>query len=1160
MIKFVLSIFIITSYLNFYSAQHNNGYFTQLGQLGTAIEYSVAPIIDIVTKPLCSGSRSNLQNTAKINGYHKNVISSGNQNYNTNRYNQGNPIQNKQIQNIRGQNVGKKVPNGQAGSRQNPIYGVGQNRNSKTYQNQNGISGRQTQNGQTWHRQNQNSSTGQIQNYRTGQNQNNEVNGTQIPIEQIWSNQNQSTEFIAKQIPNRQTKQSQNSNINHSKVTVEQITNQQTQRQNQNTAINRRQFSNGQTLHVEPSQNSGLGQNSNYKTAHNQNNGVNTRQISNIQITGQTWYKQNQNYATGQNQNSRTDPNRNTAEQVLTGQPFHKQNQNSGINQSQNSRPVQKQNTGNNAGQVLTEHIFYKENQNSDINQSQNSRPVQKQNTGNNAGQVLTGHKFHKQNQNYASGQNQNFRTYQNRNTGNTAEKVLTGQPFHKQNQNSGINQSQIFRSSQNQNAGNSAGQAWQDQNQNSKTDLNQNTKIVSSTEDNIEPYVVLGSQSTSAQLSYNFSKYPNPYYMQQNQNTKSDHSQNNEIATGQTNQNCDHNSGIGQNQSKGFTTGQVPNGQTWQHQNRNSETENKNIRIESNGNDNIEPTAILGKQSTSVHLPYDHKKYPNYFSQQNQLNEQLDNENKQGDNIVVTNNPYCTQIARELIEKGGNVREVFIAASLCEGLVHPMDSGIGGGFQAVYYNFENNHPNSIFIDSREKSPGSSKFTKSSTKIGGNSIAIPSVLAGYEAVYNIDKHNNLLQWPEIIQPVLNLCQNGYYMSKPTKAMIELIVRSNNRTQVQINKLTIPKYCDTLTQIKSDGPSSSMYRANGHLHKLLLQDLRSVKSTITSRDIENYKVGIIQPAVTRFEKYTVYSTKAPGSGQAILFALKIIERLRKVIPSKATVDEKIVYLLKILKYTYTLKPHLREISENEINKIINGASQSLAEGIVQAGFKLQNTIPTKFGDVTLPKLQTSPSRGTTNIVIKIGKSAITASSSIGSLFGSGIFSETMGFCYNSHLRDFSNPNWRRNGKPLKNIAGPNKVTSSTISPVIMVDDSTGEPVFQIGSAGGSHILSAIVNTCFNYFILNRSLKDSVAACRIMPKLNYSRNEVIYSYECIDNERSFFNNNTAKRLRSIGVVFKYGKTAGYAAVTSLSKLRDGYPEAVFDNRRGGSSFIE
>ncbi|XP_044729390.1 scoloptoxin SSD14-like [Chrysoperla carnea] len=656
-----------------------------------------------------------------------------------------------------------------------------------------------------------------------------------------------------------------------------------------------------------------------------------------------------------------------------------------------------------------------------------------------------------------------------------------------------------------------------------------------------------------------------------------------------------------GQNQRSGIspnignTAGIVTNGQSWNDQNQNNGfivvpvqnaedrnsglSQNQNTGIESN-DDNVDSYAFLGRkdientdkpQNVTVQLRLNNQRFPNPYRtgrpQQNQQNRQTNNNRNQGENIpnpntrnqgeniVVTNNPYCTAIAKELIKKGGNVREVFIAASLCEGFVHPMDSGLGGGFQAVYYNFENNRPNTVFIDSREKSPGSSKFTKSPTKIGGNSIAIPTVLSGYEQIYNIERHKNRLKWSDIIKPVFDLCQQGFHMSKATKEMIQVLIGNYNQTQVRENKLYVPKYCDTLVQISLDGPSSSMYRAEGHLHKKLIQDLRGVKSTITSKDILNNRARTSQPSVTKFEKYTVYSTKSPGSGQAALFALKIIERLRQILSTRTTTgDEKVVYLLKILKYTYTLQPHLRELSEDKINKIINEASSSLADGIVKAGFKLQSSIPTKFGDVTLPKLQSPASQGTTNIVIKIGKSAITASSSINSLFGSGIFSETMGFFYNNHLRDFSAPNWRLRDKPLKNAPGPNKVPSSSISPVIMVDDSTGEPVFQIGSAGGSHILSAMINTMFNYFILNKSLQDSVDACRIMPKFNYLRNKVSYLYECKNNEE------TANRLRSIGVDYKFSKTAGYAAVTTLSKLRRGVPEAVFDSRRGGSSYVQ
>ncbi|XP_044737497.1 glutathione hydrolase 3-like [Chrysoperla carnea] len=526
--------------------------------------------------------------------------------------------------------------------------------------------------------------------------------------------------------------------------------------------------------------------------------------------------------------------------------------------------------------------------------------------------------------------------------------------------------------------------------------------------------------------------------------------------------------------------------------------------------------------------------------------------------NIVVTNNKYCTNIANKLIAKGGNAREVFIGVSLCEGLVHPMDSGVGGGFQAVYYTKSKGKKRALYINSREQSPSNASFSDYEL-VEGNSIGIPSVLKGYETMYNLDKDKNGLKWSQIIEPVINLCEKGFEMSKTTRAMFETIKKYNTSREYdkyidinfKTNIIKNPLFCKFLRQVSKDGPSSSMYEAKGKLHKMLMEDLKETTSHITSKDVLNYKVKVMAPATAKFEKYTVYTTRVPGSGYTVLLALKMIEQIKSLMKKGASPTEKAVYLLKVLKYTYAFQPQVRELTSKTIKNIIDKGGKILGTAIVKGGVEIKPTIPRKFGTVTVAPMISPLNFGTTNVVIKIGNTSVSATSTINHTFGSGILSQKMGFFYNNQMRDFSSPNWRRKGKPVRNAPGPNKTPGSSISGLVMVDKN-GVPVFQIGAAGGGKILSAIVNTLFNYFVLNQSLEKALQSCRFTPKLNYSKNKIKYMYECIDDE------SVAKQLRKKGIDFVKVVESGYSAATAISQIRS-KSEGVFDNRRGGAASL-
>jgi len=87
-------------------------------------------------------------------------------------------------------------------------------------------------------------------------------------------------------------------------------------------------------------------------------------------------------------------------------------------------------------------------------------------------------------------------------------------------------------------------------------------------------------------------------------------------------------------------------------------------------------------------------------------------NTNVAASDIVVSNNDQCTTIGKNLIKKHASAEQIYVAVSLCEGIVHPMDSGLGGGFQAILYDDVNHRKVAKYLMSREYSPFSREFTR----------------------------------------------------------------------------------------------------------------------------------------------------------------------------------------------------------------------------------------------------------------------------------------------------------------------------------------------------------------------------------------------------------------------------------------------------------------
>ena len=53
---------------------------------------------------------------------------------------------------------------------------------------------------------------------------------------------------------------------------------------------------------------------------------------------------------------------------------------------------------------------------------------------------------------------------------------------------------------------------------------------------------------------------------------------------------------------------------------------------------------------------------------------------------MIVTNNPWASKAAEQILKDGGNATDAAIAAAFMLGLTEPQSSGIGGGGYALSY------------------------------------------------------------------------------------------------------------------------------------------------------------------------------------------------------------------------------------------------------------------------------------------------------------------------------------------------------------------------------------------------------------------------------------------------------------------------------------------
>ncbi|KAH9627884.1 hypothetical protein HF086_015328 [Spodoptera exigua] len=244
----------------------------------------------------------------------------------------------------------------------------------------------------------------------------------------------------------------------------------------------------------------------------------------------------------------------------------------------------------------------------------------------------------------------------------------------------------------------------------------------------------------------------------------------------------------------------------------------------------------------------------------------------------------------REILIKNGSAVDAAVAAMFCNGLLNHQSMGLGGGFfMTVYLKDEEK---AYTVNARETAPGAAtvdmfngswdKAAKATWSSGPLSIGVPGELRGMWAAH---KRWGKLPWETLVAPSLDLCRNGFAMSKVMYDGLESAPYIKNDPHLRKMYFNTAKgqfhkpgtmvkpseaLCNTYQRIAENG-GDDLY--NGTLAADFLDDLERVGSIITAEDLRQYEAKITEPiAVPLSNGDTFYSPPPPSSG-AILVTIR-----------------------------------------------------------------------------------------------------------------------------------------------------------------------------------------------------------------------------------------------------------------------------------------------
>lgn len=491
---------------------------------------------------------------------------------------------------------------------------------------------------------------------------------------------------------------------------------------------------------------------------------------------------------------------------------------------------------------------------------------------------------------------------------------------------------------------------------------------------------------------------------------------------------------------------------------------------------------------------------------------------------VVAVSHPLAAQVGRDVLAAGGNAVDAAAAIQFALNVVEPQSSGIGGGAFIMVYSAKDKK--TYVIDSRERAPaaatptmfGSLSFEDASTS--GISVGVPGTLAGWNTALSKWGTRSL---SSSLQPAIGLAENGF---KVGKLLAGDIVNTSDRgfqmTNLQPETAAVfrpggvplkegdtlqqPELAKTFRLIAAQG-IDAFYK--GEIAQAIVQaQARSATSGAAGSALTGGKAGLMalsdlaayapaqrEPVTGSYRGYGVATMPPPsGGGITVLQQLKMLERwpLGDKAQGFGFGDRNTLHvLIEGMRLSFAD----RNYWEGDADFVRVPVAGLLSDKYLTQRaslIKLDSALPLSAiqpgnplaGQAMVGKGDPAEGNHTTHFVVadKDGN-IVSATTTVESLFGSGIMVPGYGFMLNNELTDFDWPPALNaaTGNPGANDVAPFKRPRSSMSPTILFKD--GVPFAALGSAGGSRIINAVVQIASNMIDHGMSVQQAVDAPRI-----------------------------------------------------------------------------
>ncbi|HEY7458071.1 MAG TPA: gamma-glutamyltransferase [Xanthobacteraceae bacterium] len=468
---------------------------------------------------------------------------------------------------------------------------------------------------------------------------------------------------------------------------------------------------------------------------------------------------------------------------------------------------------------------------------------------------------------------------------------------------------------------------------------------------------------------------------------------------------------------------------------------------------------------------------------------------------MVASEEARATKIGVDILRQGGNAVDAAVAVGFALAVTLPESGNLGGGGfmlirladrnQVAAIDYRETAPASaargMFLDEKgEPDPQRSRFS-------GLAVGVPGTVAGL--AYAHQKYGSgKLTLAQLIAPAIPLARDGFEIDARLAASLaraqkllarhaasaEIFLRPDGSAPAAGEKLVQHDLANTLQIIALRGPGAFYEGLSAQQIALAVQ---AAGGRMSYRDLAAYRVQEREPVRGSYRGYEIFSMPPPSSGGAHLVQMLNILEGYDLRALGAGSTETAHHLIEAMKLAYADRAEF--LGDPDFVKVpVKGlVSKRYAEELRKA-IAGEGARPAAEIRPGTPAMHESDHTTHFSVVDKDGN-AVANTYTLNFFFGVGAVAEATGVLLNNELDDFAAALNTPNAYGLiggdANAPAPHKRPLSSMTPTIAVRD--GKPYLVTGAAGGSRIITAVLQTIVNAVDFGMDAGAAVAAPRV-----------------------------------------------------------------------------